>query len=210
MASSSATTTTTSATTAISTPMTMTIADRTLSVPWILGSMKVLSAVVYLIDNNIEEPFTGTGFYVTGNVIVTHNHIISTPTEARDFKVCFNYDNELELNHARHVYDMVPSYHLNPDTFFWTSSSQHERINVTIVALGDRYVPPSYVASSSSSAVTSTTTTTAAVHVASVPHTLPTPLQLIPNPASTKHLNAIGHHDGMNKRVSYQDDIINR
>jgi V8-like Glu-specific endopeptidase len=65
----------------------------------------------------VESPSgLGTGFLIQNNLLITNNHVISNPMEARAAKVSFNFQKTATADDAR-----VAEYLLDPDATFATS-----------------------------------------------------------------------------------------
>lgn len=71
-------------------------------------------SVCRILKNNRPD---GTGFLITGNIILTNNHVIASEKDCKNFTVQFNYEFDLDgkiLN--------PQEFRLDPDTFFLTST----------------------------------------------------------------------------------------
>lgn len=66
----------------------------------------------------------GTGSLITSRLLITNNHVIGSPEEARTAKARFNFD---------HDDDAGKTFYLDPDSFFVTSPAN--ALDYTIVAL---------------------------------------------------------------------------
>jgi len=73
----------------------------------------------------------GTGFMISDELFLTNNHVISGPHHAKNFRVQFDY--ELDVNDSILP---VTSFALDPDKFFLTDPT--ENLDFTIIAIGER------------------------------------------------------------------------